>query len=214
MAYFITDQDNKDWLGRAWGENVSHEETNTNYYHATYSHPLIACFLYPAYESVQHPKIWTCEGSGETKQDGIRTKYSKLTTLAEIEFTPPTPEQCVCFALLCAMNLISNPTFKVWALNYLKNIDQTPQTAKKTLDILMDGLCEEASWLKPEYEYFAPAHCAIAAVAEGPAYQFAAYAGHRAWHDSLEFNNPLDLAQIGMIVSMLPAHDIARLLES
>lgn len=210
MFYLVTDQDNKTWRDIQWGENVTHDEENSNYHFEVYNSPQVACYMYPCYEGIKNPKIWLCTtGDNLSREDGFRTRFAKITTIKEFPISLPTIEQRITFGILCAMSLVLNPLFRNWALSYLLREDQTQATAHNINEKLVAQLGTEQVM---EHEYIACCHAVFAAVLlEDPAL-FSANAAHKAYYDSLELKEPLDLSKIAEIVNLVPASDIAGLL--
>ena len=206
MFYLITDQDNKTWRGVEWGENITHEEENPNYHFAVYNSPQAACYMYPFYEEIKNPKVWTATGENPSRDEGFRTKFAKLTTVSPLSIMLPTRDQRITFGILCSMNLVMNPIFRDWAVKYLRGEDQTKESAKIGADKLMEQV---GTPVPAEHEYTACCHAALAAVMLEDPSLFAASAGHRAYHDSLDMAQPINLEQIAQIVNMLSSAEIA-----
>lgn len=214
MFYLITDENNKTWRDIQWGENVTHEEENPNYHFVVYNSPQVARYMYPCYEGIKNPKIWIASGENPNairgfpqKLDGFRSNFSKLTTISEFSVELPTNEQRINFAILCAMNVAQYNPFTDWALKYLRGEDQTKESAQNLNDKLIAKLDVEA----PE-DYTDCCFAVLAYVTLGDPV-FAANAAHRAYHDSTEFEEPLNLDQMAQIANMISAEDIAALLS-
>lgn len=208
--YLITDQEDKTWRNIQWGENVIHEETNTNYHFAVYDTPAVASYMYPAYDAIAEPKCWIATGEGVSPGScGLRKKYAKLTTLKTYPLTVPSKEKRVTYALVCCLTLIVNPTFRIWALNYLRGTDQTLETLKIIENSLWDQMEQE---LPPAHDYCNCAFPLFAGLTNGQIEQYTAYAVHRAYCDSQERNDPLNLDSLAQIVDMLPPEQIAEAL--
>lgn len=227
MLYLITDENNKSWRETQWGENVSHTEDNPNYHFPVFQDILVASYMYPAYDFFEKPKIWEATTNTDPTEISFRSKYPQLTTIKEVQFVNPTIEQRITFALLCSLNLILNPTFREWALNYLKGIDQTKETAHKVSELLCDQLNgtgtytqnEAGDWsptgkeIPMEYQYFDCAHPALAAIMLEQPQEFAANTAHRAYFDAVDKNIPFNLQNFAYIANLVPAAEIAKILE-
>lgn len=209
MYYLITDQDNKTWRDIQWGEGVTNEDENINYHFAVYHGPQTASYMYPCYDGIKEPKLWLAAGRGLSKNEGLRSYYQQLTTTKEFAITWPTQEQRITFGILCAMNLVMHPDFREWAKKYLKGEDQSKESAHALNEKLLK---EMGTNLPKEREYIACCHAVLSSVLLQDPALFAANAGHRAYHDSLELTQPLNLEQTAQIVNMLPAADIASIL--
>jgi hypothetical protein len=203
MLYLITDQDNRTWRNVQWAENTTNQEDNPNYHFIAYNSPLVATYIYRAYDNIQFPKIWTAKANNAaTLSDEIKGKYSSITSVNEFQIDFPNKDQAITFAILCAMNLTPNQDFKTWAINYLKGVDISKETAHKINELLLND----------DKNYVSTAIGSIGAVLLNDPFFFAANAAHRSFYDSKEFNNQIDLEQIAQIVNMLPAKDIAEFL--
>jgi len=209
MFYLITDQDNKSWRDVQWGENISHDEENFNYHFAVYHGPQTASYMYPCYEGIKEPKLWLAAGRGLSMNEGLRSYYSQLTTTKEFAITWPTTEQRITFGILCAMNLVMHPEFREWGKKYLKGDDQTKESAHSLNEKLLKEMGTEVT---RDRQYVACCHAVFSSVLLQDPALFAANAGHRAYHDSLELTQALNLEQTAQIVNMLAPGDIAGIL--
>jgi hypothetical protein len=228
MHYFVTDAAGKSFRDIEWGNDVTHEEPNSNFFFQVYSSPLVAGFLYPFYELFRGDiQVWECkpewigpepayypEVEAEIGKkinpwdDGVRQGFPKLTTLKTVPTAHPTEEQQITFAILCALNLVTHPDFTRWAITWIKNTDRSKETAKALQDKLVLELGDE----HPDagHDYLGSAFPALAAAYLDDVPFHAAAAGYRAKAD----NAVLSLTQIATIVSMLSADDIGNFLES
>lgn len=208
MYYLVTDENNKTWRDVEWGENVTHEETNPNFFFSVYDNAYTALFMYPAYEAFNKPKIW------ETSQQNVsasffRLAFPKITSLKPIQLTLPTREQQLTFAIVCCINMIALPKFRTWAFNYLKGIDTSKESAHKLQSELESHL--KNADLSPKEEYISCAHACLAAVLVDDSALFVANTAHRAFYDSPETER-LDLGQIADICMQLSPDKIAEAL--
>lgn len=223
---YLTNQDNTDWKGTLWGENITHTEENPNYQFMAYKSLDVAAYMYPCYEGIKEPKFWECTGEGETPYEILRGRFKKLTTLKEVhlmEFETfnaetnelkinkfPTNEQRITFGILCSLNLVLNPIFREWAVKYLNGTDPTKQSAQDCSEKLSESVLDEKT--PPEHQYITCALAALGSVMLDDPALFAANAAHRAFHDSLELTEPLNLEQTAMIVNMMPRSEIVQIL--
>lgn len=214
MYFLVTDDQNKSWQGRTWGQNVTHEEANDNYFFHVYRNGLVAALMYPCYEGEISPKIWTAQGERMYRDCGFRVLFPKLTTLEEVAYDLPKDEQHVTFGILCCMYLVQNPVFKEWAMKWLKNEDRSKEAAGKVSEELMNMLGTE---IPVEHEYYACGFAALQSVISDKPKLYAANAAHRAWHDAMDEKTgggvPLDIAQAAQIALTLPPADIAAALS-
>lgn len=165
--------------------------------------------MYPCYEGTKNPKLWTAAGEHLTRDDGFRSKFAKLTIVNEFPITLPTNDQRITFGILCAMNLVLNPLFRAWALKYLRGEDCTKESAHAVNEKLIAQL---GTSVPREHEYTDCCHAVLASVMLDDPAVFAANAAHRAYHDSLELPEALNLEQTAQIVNVVSASDIASLL--
>jgi len=199
--YLITDSDNKTWRGEQWDVNVTHTESNDNYHFFVYPNPLTALFMYPTYEiDINNPILWKGKGEDISREWGIRNSYGKFTTLEKIEATFPTEEQSMIFGFINALAVARHKTFNDWALKFLKKEDETLESANKMLDnIVFEDNCSCA-------------HALVGGIEKKDFHRYAAYASHRAWHDSLDQRVPIDLEQAAQIALTVPLNDIIQIL--
>lgn len=224
MYYLITDQDNKTFRDVIWGENVSHEEDNSNYQFYVYKNLETAKYMYPSYEGTKNPKFWQVESEDLTSSpDDFRLRFRKITTIKEEVVELPSNSKRIIFGILCAMNLVLNPLFRDWAINYLEGTDTTKETAHK---ISQEITSQIATDIPVEHEYICCVHAVLASVMLEDAALFAANAAHRAYHDSVDWTEyeeenraeitnlpPIDLEQMAIIANTVPAIDIAQMLK-
>jgi len=203
--YLITDENNKTWRDIQWDVNTTHTEPNDNYHFYAYNSPIVALFMYPAYEGdVNNPKLWKGKGEECSRDEGFRRRFAKFTTLEPIEVTFPTDEQRLIYGFINALTVAQNKKFNDWAMKYLKKEDQSIETAKKLLDedgIMFDDKC-------------GCAYALVAAIEKSDFLRYPAYSSHRAWHDSLDQRLPLDLEQGAQVALTVPFEDIVQILGS
>jgi hypothetical protein len=209
MYYLVTDYNDMTERGVEWGTDITHEETNPNFPFSVYDHIPTALFMHPAYEGIQKPKIW--EAVSENPQKiGFYFETTKLTT-TKIALQPPiTRSHRVTFAILCCLQIIQNPIFKKWAINYLRGIDTNKETAEKTQNELMAQMGDEN--IPPEHENISCAHACFGAVMLEDNKLMTANSAHRAYFDS-PYNNRIDLQKLADIVLQLPSKIIADLID-
>lgn len=209
MFYLITDQENKTWGDVQWGENITNEQENENYYFVVYNSPETARYMFPSCEGIKNPKIWKCTGDNITKTEGFRTRFSKLTTIEELPFSLPTNEQKINFGILSSLNVVLYQPFKDWALDYLKGENTTKEIAQAMNARILARI--DAS--DPREEFTDSCFAVLASVMLDDPDLFSANAAYRAYHDSTELEKPLDLEQIAEIVNNMSAKEIAELLS-
>ena len=206
MLYLVTNEENKTFNNVLWGENVSHEEENPNHYFPVYNSPQIASYMYPFYEIIKNPKIWSASSECPI-QNHIRSHLPKLTTIEDIKFSFPSNSQRMNFSILCSLNIVTNQLFKTWAINYLKG-NKTKEAAQN----LNEQLIQEKD-VSQEDSYLACTYSLVSAVTiEDPIF-LTACSAHRAYCDALTMKNPINLNQIIDIVNNLSDQEIVSVLE-
>lgn len=202
--YLITKNDNKTERDVLWGEEVTNEELNSNYYFTIYDSPEKAVYLYPFYEETAFDKIlWNIETLSEILNGGLRSRCSKVKTIKKHDISFPTPEKRITLAILCAYNLIKNEEFKSWALSYLSGADISKESAYKLHTKLQTAEEEE------ELDCAFPT---LSSVFLNSPEQFSANAIHRAYCDSIDLKIDLDLDQLIKIVNVLTNKEISDML--
>lgn len=201
--YLITDSDNKTWHGKQWGVNVTHIEDNDNYHFSTYLNPLTALFMYPAYEGcINNPILWKGIGEEISQERGIRNNYRKFTTLEKIQIDLPNEEQSMIFGFINALTVSRRKLFNKWALSFIKKENETLESANEMLENLVYE------------ENFSCACALVAGIEKKDFHKYAAYASHRAWHDSLDQKLPIDLEKSAQVALTVPLNDIVQILQS
>lgn len=173
-----------------------------------YKSPQIASYLYPAHQTLQNPKIYHCQIENASTNPYM-AKGNVTNILNEVPHPFPTTEQRINCSILCSLTLVVNPIFKSWAINYLNKIDQSQETAEKTLDLLLDY---EDNVLNPEYNYVYAAISTLGSVLLNDPLFLTANSILRVISDSKEFSLTLDLEKIIEICNMLDSQTIAKLL--
>ena len=135
MLYKLTRQDFTTRSGCLWGENVTHTADgqgalcSEHWLHA-YEHPLIAVFMNPIHGNFKNPVLWECNGVVGTTDYGLKVGCTSLTTLRQIPLPKVTMEQCVRFAIACAVSVCQEPSFISWAVSWLDGTDRLEETAR------------------------------------------------------------------------------------
>lgn len=203
MYYFITDSTGKDWMGRQWGEGVSHTETNDNYYFTCYHSPTVAALMVAANDEYPNHRLWLAEPFGDITNYDYRDISTGMKTVREVETPKLTVEQRITFGIVCALNTVEHPLFQQWGFDWLKGRDRSKEAAAKLSDILLDLML---------VAQVAAGHAAVAAVALDNPTLYAACAAHRAFGDSLD-GEPINLSEVATIVTMLSAREIGVMLS-
>jgi hypothetical protein len=205
MYFLITKNDNKTERDILWGEEVTNEELNSNYYFTIYDSPEKAVYLYPFYEETAFDKIlWSVETLSDVLDGGLRSKCSKVKTIKKHDINFPVPEKRITLAILCAYSLVKNEEFKNWALSYLSGKDTSKESAYN-LHTKLQTADEEEEGLDCAFP-------ALSSVVLNSPEQFSANAIHRAYCDSIDLKTDLNLDQLIKIVNVLTNKEISDML--
>ena len=208
MFYLITDSNNKTWRDVTWEENITHEQNdNPNYLFSVYDDPILAHMMNSAYEGFKNPNIWLAEGE-VTNSFEFRYECSKLTAKKQIQVNVPTDDQRIAFAILCSIQIVSNPIYKEWAKNYLSGNDRTKEKAESVMRELQEIKLGEAK--NRQDEYVSCAIVSIMSITTDP-WTFSAKTAHRAFYDSPE-EDRINLIKLSNIAVSLKMEEIAEIL--
>lgn len=134
--YRLTDSNHRTYGGTQWGPGVRHvipDERrrpilcSDGVFHA-YRTPLLAALLRRAH-CPGYDTLWRCETPEIVADDGAQVGAYELTTLEIVELPRPTPEQCVRFAVLSALEVYDEPKFVAWAQRWLSGQDRSREMA-------------------------------------------------------------------------------------
>ena len=134
MLYKLTNPDFTTHGICLWGENVTHtadgegELCSEHWLHA-YEHPLIAVFMNPIHGDFSNPILWECDGIVGITDHGLKVGCTSLTTLRQIPLPVVTTEQCVRFAIACAVSVYQEPSFISWAMSWIYGTDRSRKAA-------------------------------------------------------------------------------------
>jgi hypothetical protein len=147
--YKLTTQDwltRKGWYNETiWGPGVAHKVSgkgslcSSGFIHA-YTHPKLAVLLNPIHVDIENPVLWRCEGKVVKSERGMKVGCSWLKTIEIIDLPVIDREQCIKFAILCALEAHKDAEYGDWASNYvdwakawLDGRDRSRDTARKLL---------------------------------------------------------------------------------
>jgi hypothetical protein len=135
----LTTIDNKTRPGEnnecQWGEGVTHTASGEGYLcgpgfiHAYATSPEVAILLNPIHADYQPFNLWECEGEVVKRDRILKVGCTKLTTIRQIPFTLPTPNQLVRAAIYMAKEVYKEPNWNQWADNWLDGKDRTKAAA-------------------------------------------------------------------------------------
>src|SRR5574343_327403 len=138
IRYKLTDRDGYTRRGKSnetkWGPGVTHTANGTGglctdgVIHS-YASPLLAVLMNPIHMDIESPRLWEAECDSLVEDDGMKGGSRSLTTIREIDVPEVTTEQRVRFAILCALEVYSEPGFVTWANAWLDGIDRSKAAA-------------------------------------------------------------------------------------
>ena len=86
----------------------------------------LAVLLNPVHANVTDPRMFIAEVGGEMKKDnGVKFGVTEMTLTREISLPEVPTSQRVAFAILCALEVYSEPGFVLWAKDWLSGEDRT-----------------------------------------------------------------------------------------
>lgn len=94
-----------------------------------YTSPQLAVLLNPIHADYRPFTLWTADGEVGATDHGLKVGCSRLTILHEIPVPTVPVEQCVTFALYCALAVYAEPKFVRWAEAWLAGTDRTGAAA-------------------------------------------------------------------------------------
>jgi hypothetical protein len=150
MLYKLTRQDFITRSGCLWGENVTHTADgqgalcSEHWLHA-YEHPLIAVFMNPIHGDFSNPILWECDGIVGITDHGLKVGCTSLTTLRQIPLPVVTTEQCVRFAIACAVSVYQEPSFISWAMSWIYGTDRSRKAALAAAAAWAESAAEAAA---------------------------------------------------------------------
>ena len=137
--YKLTDQDGKTRAGcyneLTWGEGVAHTAAvegvslcTDQVIHA-YTSPILAVLLNPIHASIENPITWECEGDIVANGRGLKVGAKTVTCKRKMETIDVTNEVRVRFAILCTLEVYSEPPFVKWAEGWLSGENRGASSA-------------------------------------------------------------------------------------
>ena len=134
--YKLTDANGRTRNNTQWGEGVTHTATGNvgkglcsdAYIHA-YENPLIAVLMNAAHANFDNPRMYECEGEISERDGQLKCGCRTLTTIREIPLPIVTVTQKVAFAILCVLDVYSEPSFVAWANDWLTGKDRSADAA-------------------------------------------------------------------------------------
>ena len=130
----LTSANGQTYGGCQWGENVEHTAPGTGelcgpgYIHA-YTDSLLAVLFNVIHANFESPLGWEADGDVEREDHGLKVGCTRLKTIKQISLPVITTSQRVRFAILCALEIYSDPLFVQWAGDWLSGKDRTEMAA-------------------------------------------------------------------------------------
>jgi hypothetical protein len=124
--YKLTDKNFRTSRGTQWGEGVTHEVSGegTEWIHF-YLTPELAVLLNPIHADFDDPVLWEIQAEIEKSDGQLIVGSRKVTTVRQIPLQKASTEQRVHFAILCALEVYSEPSFVKWATAWIDNSDRS-----------------------------------------------------------------------------------------
>jgi hypothetical protein len=198
-VYKLTDQNLQTYNGYQWELNKPKETSGKGelcgpgWLHFYYS-PELALFLNPLHANIDNPRLFKAEASGSFKDDrGLKGGATGLKITEEIPVVPPTLEQKVTFAILCALEVCEDSSFIKWANDWLSGKDRSAASAYIAVEAAANAAAAAASAAASAAYYATYAATYAADAASSAAYDAANTAGYAA------YAKPIDLVRIAKI---------------
>jgi hypothetical protein len=135
IYYKLTDVQAQTHNLTQWGEGMTHSGTGvgelcgSGWIHV-YDHPLLAVLLNPIHAGFSEPLLWEAKGWGKTRDDyGLKRGVEHCTTLRQISLPELTTINRVAFAILCALEVYTEPQWRQWGEGWLSGKDRSKKEA-------------------------------------------------------------------------------------
>lgn len=118
------------WVLGEWHETSGNGDLCSSGWLHHYSRPLLAVLLNPIHAGFNAPRLFEAEAAwGHLIDDGVKGGSTRLRLLRELPVPDVTTEQRVRLAILCALEIYSEPRFEKWAHGWLSGTDRTEEAA-------------------------------------------------------------------------------------
>ena len=203
--YKLTDQAMQTHRGYQWTLGEPRQTSgggdlcSRGWLHA-YTDPLLAVLLNPIHANFSDPRLFKGTGTRECREDnGLKVGYTSIVLTEEMPLPEVTLEQRVRFAILCALEVCTEPAFVTWTNGWLDGSDRTLKTAAEAAAARAAAAATAAAWAAEaaaaraaEAAAAAATAAATAAAAAAEDAAAAAAAAAAAWVE----NKPADLIAI------------------
>jgi hypothetical protein len=187
-AYKLTDSemqtyDNTQWVLQEFKETSGKGGLCGPGWLHYYSDAKLAAFLNPIHAGFDKPRLFEIEVAESIKSDnGLKYGCTKMRLIKELQFIKPTTEQCIKFAIYCALEVCKDAAFIKWANNWLDGTDRSKESARAAAAADYAAWAADAAWAArvARAAYAADAAAAWAAGAADHAAYWAARAAYYA----------------------------------
>jgi hypothetical protein len=112
-----------------------------------YSDAKLAAFLNPIHAGFDKPRLFEIEVAESIKSDnGLKYGCTKMRLIKELQFIKPTTEQCIKFAIYCALEVCKDAAFIKWANNWLDGTDRSKESARAAAAADYAAWAADAAW--------------------------------------------------------------------
>jgi hypothetical protein len=99
-----------------------------------YDNPLLAVLHNLVHASIVNPRLWKAEVAGRELRDGqLKCGWTRARLVQELPLPEITTTQRVAYGILCAREVVTNPTWIAWADAWLSGADRTREAATRVL---------------------------------------------------------------------------------
>ncbi len=121
------------WEINKWAPKTTGTQLCTSGVYHAYTDPSLALLLNPIHANIRFPRLWEVDYKGDIidTDKGLKVGVNQMRLIREITYIAPTLEQRVTFALLCAKEVCKDPTFNLFADNWISGKDRTEKTAEE-----------------------------------------------------------------------------------
>jgi len=187
-AYKITDTNDCTYHGFQWYEGKIHktdgkgELCSSSFIHF-YRDKRLAILLNSIYGNYHPFNMWLGEAGGTIKEDnGLKWGCTEFKMIKRVSIPKITLIQRVAFAILCSLEVCSEPMYVKWAEGWLQNKDRITEVAKAA----EVAEVAEAAWAAAEAAEAAESAAKAAEVAEVAEAAWAAQAAAEAAESAAE----------------------------
>jgi len=136
-AYKITDVNDRTYHGFQWYEGMIHKTNGSRglctlgWIHF-YKDKRLAVLLNPIHGKYNPYHLWLGEARGTIKGDvGLKWGCTEFKMIKRVNIPKITLTQKVAFAILCSLEVCTDPEYKKWAEGWLQNKDRTAEAAQE-----------------------------------------------------------------------------------